>query len=349
MKAGAQQVARSLWGWLGRHRARAVSALVALLLIVVVAQGFLLSEQRAAAHAAEAHSAKLLTAFLLGDTAQAADAGGVPIRMQNVRFKWSERVFIDTGNMAVRAVSLKGSTVDFDDPESFRLVLQESVVLIPPGVLEGMFNESLFNYPHSKLRNLKVRLKQEDTENTLQVKGSVNVGLWLPFSLTAHLHVDTTTNSLVIDVAHLRLLGIFPATKLIKWKPLHLENLISLPPNKSLAIDGNRMMVKPFGLFPPPRVDGTMSNVTVGDKAVRLAFSGRPIPAPEASAKNYVYLKGGTSQFGQFRMLNTDILILDQEPADLFVFSLVHYADMIPRSEIDVRSTKSVLVTMPDF
>jgi hypothetical protein len=48
-------------------------------------------------------------------------------------------------------------------------------------------------------------------------------------------------------------------------------------------------------------------------------------------------------------MLNTDILILDQDPADPFVFSLVHYADMVPRSKIEVHDTKSARVTMPDF
>ena len=34
---------------------------------------------------------------------------------------------------------------------------------------------------------------------------------------------------------------------------------------------------------------------------------------------------------------------------DHLVFSLVHYADMIPRSKIDIHNTKFVRVTMPDF
>jgi len=44
-----------------------------------------------------------------------------------------------------------------------------------------------------------------------------------------------------------------------------LERLIALPPNKSLLVDGNRIMVKPFGLFPPPRVNGRLASVEVGD------------------------------------------------------------------------------------
>ncbi len=335
--------------WFSRHRGRVMVLAMILLFIVILVESFLLYEQMTAARVTEAQSAKLLNTFLQGDTTKVSGASGVPIRMQNVRFKWSDKVYIDTSDIAVRAVPLQGSTVNFDDLSSFRLHLQESVVMIRPDVLEGMFNESVFNYPHSKLRDLKVSLEQEDNEHVVKVKGSVNVGVWISFSMTTHLLVDTNTNTLVIDVHGLKVLGGLPVSKLIKWKPLRLENLISLPPNNSLMIDKNRLMVKPFGLFPPPRVDGKMAKVTVDDKGIRLAFAGSPIPAPESSAKNYVYLKGGTSQFGHIRMLDTDILILDQDPSDPFVFSLVHYATMVPRSRIEVHDTRSARVTMPDF
>ena len=121
-----------------------------------------------------------------------------------------------------------------------------------------------------------------------------------------------------------------------------------MPPNNSLIIDGNRIMVKPFGLFPPPRITGTMSDVTVDGDGIRLKFAGKSIHAPESSARNYVYLRGGTSQFGNFRMLDTDVLILDQDQSDTFTFSLLHYADLIPKSNVEVHDTKSVRITMPD-
>lgn len=326
-----------------------MALLVGLLLFVVLLQAFLLFEQRTANHATEVQSAKLLTRFLQGDTTQLSGASGVRIRMQNVRFKWSDKVYLDMDNMAVRAVPTEGSTVDFDDLSSFYLAMQQSVVVITPKVLEGMFNESVFNYPGSKLRDLKVTLTRSDKDRVVSIKGSVNVGIWIAFEMDTHLAVDTKTNTLVMEADHLKVLGVLPVLHLTKWKPFSLESLISLPPNKSLIVDGNRLMVKPFGLFPPPRVNGKMSNVTIEDNGIRLFFAGSPIPAPVSPAKNYVYLRGGASQFGHFRMLDTDILILDQNPADPFVFSLVHYADMVPRSKIDVHDTKSVLVTMPDF
>ncbi len=48
-------------------------------------------------------------------------------------------------------------------------------------------------------------------------------------------------------------------------------------------------------------------------------------------------------------MTDTDVLILDRNQANPFVFSLLHYAEMIPRSDVVIHDTKSVRITMPDF
>jgi len=152
-----------------------------------------------------------------------------------------------------------------------------------------------------------------------------------------------------MNVDRLKVFGFVSATRFVRWTPFHLERLLSVPPNGSLIVDGNKIMVKPLGLFPPPRINGRMSGVSIDADAIRLSFAGASVHAPESSAKNYVYLKGGTSQFGRFRMLNTDVLIVDQHETNPFVFSLLHYADLIPRSQIRIPDMNTVRVTMPDF
>lgn len=335
--------------WFERHR-RLVIAVFVLMLVVIAAESFFSYRQWAVGKVTKEQSDKLLNAFLKGDTAQATGGSSVHIRLENVRFKWSDKVYIDAGNMAVRAVPVEGTTVNFDDLESFHLVLQQSTVLIRPDVLAGMFNESIFNYPGSRVRDLKVSIDKDDQGGRMvRLNGNVHFVAWIPFTMFTYLTVDTKTNTLVITVDHLKVFGAVPATKLIRWTPLHLDRLIALPPNKSLLVDGNRMMVKPFGLFPPPRINGTIARVDVDDNAIRITFAGDAIPAPESSAKNYVYLRGGASQFGHFRMADTDVLIRDQDQADPFVFSLLHYAEMIPRSTVEIPDTKSARLTMPDF
>lgn len=335
--------------WFRRHARLLIRAAIGLLVAVVVVESFLLYQQREAMRAAQEHSEKLLTTFLRGDTTEVPKTRGVSIRLQNVRFKWSDKVYVDAGDMAVRAVPVEGNTVDFDNLGSFLLTLQQSTVLIRPQVLEGMLNESIFNYPGSDLRDLKVELKVEDKAYALKLTGKVDIATWIPFSMVADLAVDTKTNTLVMKMDHLKIFGFLPATEIVKGTPLHLDKFISLPPNKSLMIDDNDIMVKPFGLFPPPRVTGTMSAVTVDQAGIRLTFSGSPIAAPKSTARNYVYLRGGESQFGHFCMVDTDVLVLDQDPTTPFGFSLARYSELIPRSNVVVHDTRSVLVTMPDI
>jgi hypothetical protein len=322
---------------------------MAALLTIVAAESFLLYQQREAQKAVEAQSGRLLNAFLQRDTSKVSTAPGVSIRLQNVRFKWSSRVYVDASDMALRAEPITGDAVKFDDPSSFVLALQQSSVMIRPEVLEGMMNESIFNFPGSKVRDLKVKLIQEDATYPIEITGKLRMGLWITFQMISHLSVDQKTNTLVMDVDHVKVLGFLPATKLIQTPPFHLEKLISMPPNQSMIVADNRIMVKPFGLFPPPRVNGTIASVKTDANGIRLTFSGRPIDAPKSTARNYVYLRGGNAQFGHFRTLDTDILIVDTNQSTPFQFSVTRYNDLIPRSTIEVHDTKSVRVAMPDY
>jgi hypothetical protein len=329
---------------------RLVIGLFALLLVVVAVESFLLYQQWVVTRASKGQSDKLLAAFLKGDTTQTAGGPSVQMRLQNVRFKWSDKVYIDADNIAVRAVPVQGTVVDFDDLTSFNLILQKSVVLIRPDVLAGMFNESVFNYPESRVRDLQVSISKDDEgERLVALKGKVEVIGWIPFTMYMKLSVDTRTNTLVMDVDHLKVFGHIPATKMLHLQPLHLHRLIALPPNQSLLVDGNRIMVKPFALFPPPRINGKLASIEVEDNAISITFAGDAIPAPTYPGRNYVYLRGGMSQFGRFRMADTDMLILDQDPSDPFVFSLLHYAELIPRSTVAIPNTKSARITMPDL
>lgn len=279
----------------------------------------------------------------------AAHGADVMIRLQNVRFLWSDKVSIYASDMAVRAVPFTGAAVDFDDLESFRLDVQRAAVHITPDVLAGMFNESIFSYPGSRVRDLKVTVVQDDEHRWIvRLDGHMNLLVPVPFTMFTHLSVDRSTNELVIDVDHLKAFGGIPATKLLRWTPLHLDRLIDLPPNKSVSVEGNRILVKPLGLFPPPRIDGRLASVEVLEGAIRIVFAGDAIAAPKSTARNYVYLHGGMSRFGAFQMVDTDILIIDAAPKDPFRFSLAHYAERIPSSVVVLPNMNSVHITMKD-
>lgn len=331
--------------WLRRHW------LLSLLVIVSLGEGFLLYQQSVAHRETREQSDRLLETFLKGDTTEvAAGRGGIHLRLQNVRFSWSPQVYIDTGDMALRAVPTgKNGVCNFDNLETFHLTLQQSSVRIRPDVMAGMFNEAVFNYPGSKVRDFSVGIENEDGKSLLKLAGKVNVVAWIPFTMYVKLAVDRATNTMVLSVDHLKIFGGIPATKIIKWGPMHLDQMITMPPNQSLLVHGNTIMVKPFGLFPPPRIDGQLADVKVGHDDITISFAGAPVAAPHSNAKNYVYMSGGICQFGKFRMEDTDVLIVDQNQSDPFRFSVAHYADMLKKSRIDVRELRAITVSMPDY
>jgi len=334
--------------WVKRHSRLLTCSTFLLLLAAIAGEGFIIWQQGVAHQAAEDQSAKLLNAFLARDTAQAPGRAGVDVRLQNVRFKWSQQVYIDAPTMTIRAVPLQGDVVNFDQPGSFVLAMQQATVHLAPAVLEGMLNESVFNYPGSKVRGLRVTLRPEGGRQALIMSGELRMLVWIPFSMVSYLTVDHATNTLVMNITRMKAFGIIPATKLVRLEPFQLEKIISLPPNNSMIVRGNQIMVKPFGLFPPPRVTGTIASVSSDESGIRLGFAGQAIQAPQSDARNYVYLRGGRAQFGHFQMLDTDVLITEKNPSNLFGFSVLHYADAVARSNIEVHGTRSVHVSMPD-
>jgi len=298
----------------------------------------------------EAQSEQALGRFLKQGHPLSA-IGRTILLLKNVRFCWSEKVCVNTERMTAGVIPVSGQEVNFDDINRFIVNVQNADVLISPTTMEGMFNESIFNYPGSKLRNLRVEIIQAGRQNHIKLSGSLKYLLWIPFEMDTDMHVDHKTNTLVISVNTLHVFGFIPATWMIELKPFRLEKLLTLPPNRYLTIHQNVMMVKPFGLFPPPRIDGQMSGIEVTPNMIMLHFRGNDMGFPKLpipGAQNYIYLVGGTTQFGPFKMLGTQVQVIDQNPGNLFRFSLMNYWHYVLLSRMQIQQNNAMVLWMPD-
>lgn len=323
-----------------------------LLLLIIAAETAIIVVQSQANKRIEAQSQQALGTFLKSGQ-QASGAIGTDLLMQNIRFCWSKQICINTDRLTAKAVPTGGqSEVNFDNLTGFLVNVNNATVQISPQTLQGMFNESVFNYPGSTLRDLRVTIAQAGGNNHVKLAGALKyLFLWIPFEMDTNLSIDRKSNTLVIAVNDLQVFGIIPATWLIEFKPFNLEKLLTLPPNNHLIVRQNLMMVKPFGLFPPPRVNGTISDIRVTPKLISLSFSGPSKtfqPMPDASAKNFIYLDGGRTRFGRLGMINSQVQVIDQNPGDLFQFSLMNYQDYLPNSTVKLQPNGSVKVTMAD-
>lgn len=329
-----------------------LGGIIALLSIIVIAESVIIFTQRQVTQQIEAQSEEALGRFMKQGVPNRATQPGVDILFKNVRFCWSKAICISNRQLTATAISInRNSPVIFDNLDSIIIEVHNAQVLITPKTLQGMFNESVFNYPGSNLRDLNVSIQNISGQNHVLIRGSLNYILWLPFQMDSNLSVDRKTNSLIIAVNDISLFGFIPATWLIQLKPFNLDKILKLPKNRHLTVHHNLMLVKPFGLFPPPRVNGQMSAIDVTPNFIRLTFSGADpdfgtIPQP---AYNLIYLHGGTARFGNIQMLKTNVEVIDQNPNNLFQFSLLNYLDYLPNSEAHLQKDGGAIVKMPDM
>ncbi len=324
---------------------------LALLLLIVIAETAIIIEQKRVTQRIEAQSEAALGRFMKsGHTASTAN--GTDILFRNVRFCWSPQVCINTRELTATAQPVNRShLVVFDDLNSFIVNVHNATVQISPKTLEGMFNESVFNYPGSKLRNLTVEIQKVNGENHIKLAGSLNFIFWIPFAMDTNLSVDHKNNLLVISVNSLKVFGIIPTTWFIHLKPFNLDKLLTLPQNKHLTVSHNLMMVKPFGLFPPPHIDGKMADIKILNDQIQLDFAGKdPIfsHVPQASVSNYIYLQHGSDQFGGIRLLDSKVQVIDRDPSSWFQFSLLNYLDLLPQSQVKLLADSGAVLNMPD-
>jgi hypothetical protein len=328
-----------------------VGAVIALLSLSLLAESFIIWEQRRVSKAIEAENAEAFGRFLKKG-AVADNQRGTDILFRNVRFCWSQAVCVNARQLTATAEPFAGKRkTNFDNLNSFLVRVHNATVLISPKTLQGMFNESVFNYPDSSLRDLTVTINQVAGANRVKLGGSLKYILWIPFEMDTVLKVDSQTNTLVIAVEDLKVFGILPAKWLLNFRPFNLEKLLTLPPNQHLIVHQNQMMVKPFGLFPPPRIDGKIASVTVLPQWIELQFAGTD-PAfhqiPQPSASNYIYLQGGNTQFGKIGMLGTQVQVIDRDPRNIFQFSLLNYLSYLPQSEVQLTEAGGAVLQMPD-
>lgn len=326
-----------------------VGTAIVMLLLVIAAETAIIIAQREANRHIEAQSERALAGFLHQE-AIAKGGPGTDLLMRNVRFCWSRQVCILTDRLSATAIPFQSARpVVFDNLLSFMVRVHRATVLISPKTLEGMFNESVFNYPGSTLRNLTVGIRSMDGRQNILLAGSLKYFLWIPFEMETRLSVDRKTNTLVIAVNRLTVFGFIPATWLIDLKPFNLDKLMTLPSNRYLTVRRNLIMVKPFGLFPPPRIDGRMSAISVTPRLIQLQFDGEePAYRPIIHNGNSIYLQGGSTQFGRLQMIDTRIQVMDADGADSFNFSLLNYLAYMPQSRVALQKDGAVIVNMPD-
>ncbi|MCP5511019.1 MAG: hypothetical protein H7A24_04015 [Leptospiraceae bacterium] len=275
---------------------------------------------------------------------------------KNVKFRSKENVYLNIEELIGELIPLGTSEiVNFDDINSFLINCHSGTVYVPREVIETLVRDYIFNYPEPALRLESIEFPpQKDGENIILARGELKFVIWLNFLLKGRVSVDPEDNSITVIAEEITSVGTSYAKDLLGLVGLDIQKLIPIPEGRGLEIIQNKIKVKPFGLFPPPQLNGHFEDVGVRKGMLYLKLSSEEkilFPPPvDKSAKNYIYLYKGDVKFGRLMMVDARLQIVDQDPSDLFDFSIENYYQTITLGgTAHLFLDKSVKVSMPDF
>jgi hypothetical protein len=236
----------------------------------------------------------------------------------------------------------------FDDGTSFLFEMSSGVVALSPDDLAGLMNQFVLNYPEAPLRNIKITMAGD----RLKEQGTLRKGVAIPFELEGVL--SATPDGLVrlhsthIKSAHL------PVKGLMDLFGVKLAGLLNLHQSKGMRIEGDDIFLDPNDMMPPPRIQGKVTAARIENGQVVLVFGEEsrdpaPLPLPDPSARNYMHFRGGTLRFGRLTMVDSDLEIVDLQPADPLDFDLSQYPRLLAAGYSKSTTSGALITFMPDL
>ena len=325
-----------------RHRTGiSIVALGAAAVVASLAHGPLGLEQR---QPLVAHAATI--------PARAADtAQRTWIEMRNVDLRVAE-------NAAVRIRVLRGEVIPtggnqsafLDSTGSFTIRITSGTVAITSADLGVILNRFVFGYRGSPLRNLKVH-----TAGTQLVQsGVMRKGVDLKFEITSEPSL-TDSGWIRLHPTKVRVLGV-NGQSLLHALGLQLDDLLDLSGSAAARVKGDDIYLQPGKILPPPAIDGRLASLRVEGDALVQEFRRLPEDSvferyarPDSAAPNYLFFRGGQLRFGRLEMRDTQLQILDLDPADPFDLYLAQYNRQLTAGYSKNRPNRSLQAFFPDF
>ena len=272
-------------------------------------------------------------------------SSAVQAEMRNIHFEIAPGVVLNIARLRGALLPIGPERPPtLDDKRSFTLRISSAEISIDTASLGNLLTNHVFAYPGSPLRSLRI-----ETDGDELVQRGVLHG-FLPFSMRAT--VTLTPEGLIrLRPRTVKVFGV-GVRRLMRVFGLELESLAKVEAGRGVRIEGDDFLLDPTAILPPPRTRGRVTRLVVGNGRIAQTFGGAApavaLAQPGSDSANYMYFQGGTLRFGKLTMIHTDLLILDDDPADPFDFFLDRYNDQLVAGYNRNTPDHGLIVHMPD-
>ena len=273
------------------------------------------------------------------------------IEMKNVDLRVAENAAVGIRRLRGEVIPTGGNQSAFlDSTSSFSIRITSGSVAIRTADLGAILNRFVFGYRGSPLRNLRVRTDGSQLVQT----GVMRKGVDLKFEITSSLSL-TDSGWIRLHPTKVRVLGV-NGQSLLHALGLQLDDLLDLSGSTAARVKGDDIYLNPKKILPPPATDGRVAAVRVEGDALVQEFERLPEDSvfdgyahADSSAPNYLFFRGGHLRFGRLEMRDTQLQILDLDPADPFDLYLAQYNRQLTAGYSKNRPNLSLQAYFPDY
>jgi hypothetical protein len=271
------------------------------------------------------------------------------VEMRNIHFRVDPQLALDIRSLKGHMQPLPGhQVIDFGDPTSFSIGIAHADIGMSMANLTYLLKQYVFGYQGSPLTIGQV----EAAGSAIRQTGTLHNVVDIPFEMTAEVSVNADgrirlhpTSMLICEI---------PGQGLMRALDIELEDLLDLSEARGVVVEGNDLLMDPEALLPPPQIRGRLRAVRIEDGQLIQEF-GRAEDAPEippasvADAANYMFYAGGTLRFGKLYMVDADLQIIDDDPADPFDFFLGDYMVQLAAGSSRTMPDAGLAAHFPDY
>lgn len=261
-------------------------------------------------------------------------------------------------NAVVRVDRLEGTVealgsdgpVPLDDPVGFRIRVSGGRVKVGWNDLSRVLNGYTFDFPGAPVSHLEAAREDDaDERDRIELKGRLKGSLiGLPFEIEGVPEV-TTDGRIRIRTASIQALHI-GVGGLLHVLGLDTEDLIGHLEDRGLTTDGDDLLLEPGRAFPPPRVEGRVTAVTVEDDGMLLSFDppGHETKKPPRGG-HYIWFRGGTIRIGKMTQRDADLRLVDRDGSDPFDFYSERMNRQLVAGYARLRADGGLTMFLPDY
>ena len=243
--------------------------------------------------------------------------------MRNVDFYVDPEIVLHIHRLRGTIRSKAGGPVMFDDKRSLVIHLTSAEVGLGASDITALLNKYVFAYKGAPLSNLRVTISGAQ----LVLTGTLHKVAALPFTIRAEVSV-TPDGHIRMHPVQTKIIGL-GVTHLMQGLGMSLQKLVDLSKAHGASARGNDIYLAPDSVLPPPTIEGRVTAVRITGNEMVETFGGEETPAqlavPDPAQRNFMLYRGGTLRFGKLLMLDSEMQIVDLDPADPFKFDLDRY------------------------